>query len=99
VDLGPRANRSASVVVSELDSVCILQTREARKKISAMPLRRRDRQTPDPLKDRETPEGRGRQVPNPAMEREIHDLRARVVDKEIKQRHTTSVGDVSDFES
>jgi hypothetical protein len=86
-------------VVSEVDSVCILQTGKERKKISSMPLRRRDRQTPDPPEDREMPEGRGRQVPNPAMERYIHDLRARVVDMEIKQRRTTGVGDVSDFES
>ena len=88
-----------SVLVSDLDSICILQTGKARNKISAMLSRRRDRQTPDLPKDRETPEGRGRQVPNPAMERDIHDLHARVVDMEIKHRHTAGAGDVSDSES
>jgi hypothetical protein len=73
--------------------------RESEKRISAMPPTRRDRQTPDPPEEREMPRGRGRQVPNPAMERDIHDLRARVMDMEIKQRRTASVGDVSDFES
>jgi hypothetical protein len=86
-------------VVSELDSICILQTGKVRKKISAMPPRRRDRQTPDPPEDREMSRERGRQVPNLAMERDIHDLRARLVDMEIKQRRTTSVGDLSDSES
>jgi hypothetical protein len=62
--------------------------RESEKEFSAMPPRRRDRQTPDPLEDREVSRERGRQVPNPAMERDIHDLRARVVDMEIKQRRT-----------
>jgi hypothetical protein len=36
--------------------------------------RRRDRQTPDPLEDREMPRRRGKQMTNPAMEREMHDL-------------------------
>ena len=67
-------------MVSELESVFILQTGKARKKILAMPLRRRDRQTPDPPEEREMSRERGRQVQNPAMERDIHDLRARVMD-------------------
>jgi hypothetical protein len=64
-----------------------------------MPLRRRDRQTPDPLEDREVSRERGRQVQNPVVERDIHDLRARVVDMEIKQRHIADIGDVSAFKS
>jgi hypothetical protein len=64
-----------------------------------MPPRRRDRQTPDPLEEREMPGERGRQVPNPAMEREMHNIRTKLVDMEIKQRHTTGVGDVNESES
>jgi hypothetical protein len=64
-----------------------------------MPSRRRDRQTPDPLEEREMPRGRGRQVPNPAMEREMHDLRTRLEDMKTAQRCTIGVGDLSDFES
>jgi hypothetical protein len=86
-------------LISKPDFVCILQTGKARKKISAMPLRRRDRQTPDLPEDREMSRERGRQVPNPAMERDIHDLCTRVVDMEIKQSHTAGVGDVSESES
>jgi hypothetical protein len=82
-------------VVSYLDSVCILQTGKARNKISAMLSRRRDKQTPDLLEDREMSRERGRKVPNPSMERDIHDLRARVVDMEIKKRCIAGVGDVS----
>jgi hypothetical protein len=46
-----------------------------------MPLRRRDRQTPDPPEEREMPEERGRQVPNPTMEREMHNIRARLMER------------------
>jgi hypothetical protein len=56
--------------------------RGSEKKISAMPPRRRDRQTPDPPEEREMPRGRGRQVPNPAMEREMRDICARLEDME-----------------
>jgi hypothetical protein len=35
-------------------------------------------------------------VSNPVVERDIHDLHAKFVDMEIKQRHTTSIGDVSE---
>jgi hypothetical protein len=73
--------------------------RESEKEISAMPLRRRDRQTLVPPEDREMSRERGRQVPNPSMERDIHDLRAKVVDMEIKQRGAAGVGDLSDSES
>jgi hypothetical protein len=73
--------------------------KESDKEISAMPPRRRDRQTPDPLEEREIPRGRGRQVPNPAMEREMRDIRARLVDMETAQRHTASVRYVSESES
>jgi hypothetical protein len=73
--------------------------RESEKEISAMPLRRRDRKTPDPPEEREMPRGRGRQVPNPTMEREMHDIRARLEDMETTQRCTTGVGDVSDSKS
>jgi hypothetical protein len=73
--------------------------RESEKEISAMPPRRRDRQTPDPPEEREMSRERGRQVQNPAMEREMHDIRARLVDVEIKQRCTAGVGDVSESES
>jgi hypothetical protein len=64
-----------------------------------MPSRRRDRQTPDLLEEREMPGERGRQVPNPAMEREMHNIRARLLDVETKQRHTVGVGDVSESKS
>jgi hypothetical protein len=64
-----------------------------------MPLRRRDRQTPDPPEDREVSRERGRQVQNPEVERDLHDIRTRLVDVEIKQRHTTNIGDVSELES
>jgi hypothetical protein len=99
VDLGLRADRSVSVLVSELDSVCIFQTGKARKKISAMPSRRRDRQTPDPPEDRKIPRRKGRQMPNPAMERDMCDLRARLEDMETAQRCTIDVGYLSDSES
>jgi hypothetical protein len=69
------------------------------KGISTMPLRRRDRKTLDPPEDREMSRERGRKVPNPTMERDIHDLHAKVMDMEIKQRCTTSDGDLSDSES
>ena len=42
------------------------------------------------------PRGRGREVQNPEVERDLHNLRARVVDMEIRQRHTTDVGDISE---
>jgi hypothetical protein len=45
------------------------------------------------------PRERGRKVPNPAMEREMCNIRTRLVDMEIKQRRTASVGDVSESES
>jgi hypothetical protein len=64
-----------------------------------MPLRRRDRQTPDPLEEREMPRRRGRQMTNPAMEKEMRDLRAILEDMETKQRHTVSAGDLSYSES
>jgi hypothetical protein len=63
-----------------------------------MPPRRRDRQTLDLPEEREMPEGRGRQVRNPEVERDLHDIRAKLMDVEIKQRHTTDIGDVSEFE-
>jgi hypothetical protein len=61
--------------------------------------RRRDRQTPDLLEEREIPRRRGRQMLDPAMEREMHDLRARLEEMETSQRCTVSAGDVSDSES
>jgi hypothetical protein len=64
-----------------------------------MPLKRRDRQTPNPLEEREMSRERGRKVPNPTMEREMHNLRARVMDMKIKQRRTADVRDVSESES
>jgi hypothetical protein len=99
VDLSPRADRSTSVLVSELDSVFIFQTRKARKKISAMPPRRRDRKTPDLPEEREMPRRRGRQMPDPSMEREMCDLHARLEDMETTQRRTASARDLSDSES
>jgi hypothetical protein len=71
---------------------------EKREGISAMPPRRRDRQTPDLPKEREMLEGRGRQVQNLEVERDMHDIRARLVDVEIKKRRTADIGDVSEFE-
>jgi hypothetical protein len=99
VDLNPRADRSVSVLVSKLDFVCIFQIGKARKKISAMPLRRRDRKTPDPLEDREMPRRRGGQMPNPSMEREMCDLRTKLEDMETAQRRTAGARDLSDSES
>jgi hypothetical protein len=63
-----------------------------------MPPRRRDMQSPN-LEDREIPRRRGRQMTDPIMEREMRDLQARLKDMETTQRHTTSVGDLSDSES
>jgi hypothetical protein len=73
--------------------------REREKEISAMPPRRRDRQTPDPPEKREIPRGRNRQVPNPSMEREMCDISARLLDMETAQRCTVGVGYVIDSES
>jgi hypothetical protein len=61
--------------------------------------RRRDRQTPNPPKEREMPRRRGRQMTDPAMEKEMRDLRARLEDMETTQRCTVSAGDLSDSES
>jgi hypothetical protein len=83
-------------VVSELDFVCILQTGKVRKKISAMPPRRRDRQTPNPQEEREMSRERGRQVQNPEVERDLHDIRTRLVDMETRQRCIADVGDISE---
>jgi hypothetical protein len=73
--------------------------RESEKGILAMSVRRRDRQAPDPPEEREMPRGRGRLVPNPAMEREMRDICARLEDMETTQRHTTDVGDVSEYKN
>jgi hypothetical protein len=64
-----------------------------------MPLRRRDRKTPDPPEDREMLRRRGRQIPDPAMEREMHDLCARLEDLETTQRHIIGARDLSDSKS
>ena len=64
-----------------------------------MPPRRRDKQTPDPLEDREVSRERGRQVPNPEVERDLHDMHAKLMDMEIIQRRTTDVGDFSESEN
>jgi hypothetical protein len=85
-------------VVSEPRNIYLLSVAGKRERISAMPPRRRDRQTPNPPEEREMPEERGRQVPNPAMERDIHDIRARLMDMEMKQRCTIGAGDLSDSE-
>jgi hypothetical protein len=84
-------------LVSEPRKISLLSV--AGKRNFTMPPRRRDRQTPDPLEEREMPRRRGRQVPDPAIEREMRDLRARLEDMETKQRHTAGVGDVSESES
>ena len=63
-----------------------------------MPPRRRDRQSPNPEEEMETPRGRGREVQNPEVERDMHNIRARLVDMEIRQRCTADVGDISDSE-
>jgi hypothetical protein len=73
--------------------------RESEKEGFTMPLRRRDRKTPNPLEEMEMSRRRGRQMLDPAMEREMHDLRARLDDMETSQRCTTGAGDLSDFES
>jgi hypothetical protein len=64
-----------------------------------MPPRRRDKQTPDPLEEREIPRRRGRKMPEPAMATKMHDLRARIENMETTQRRTVGVGDLSDSES
>jgi hypothetical protein len=64
-----------------------------------MLLRRRNRQTLDPLEDREMPRRRGRQMTDPAMEREMRDLRARLEDMDTAQRCTVSARDLIDSES
>jgi hypothetical protein len=64
-----------------------------------MPLRRRDRQSPDPEEEREMSRGRGREVQNPEVERDLHNIHARLVDMEIRQRCTTDVGDISESEN
>jgi hypothetical protein len=51
-----------------------------------MPLRRRDRKTPDLPEEREIPRRRGRQMPDPTIEREMRDLCARLEDMETTQR-------------
>jgi hypothetical protein len=61
-----------------------------------MPLRRRDKQTPNPPKDREVSRERGREVSNLEVERDLHDIHARIVDVKIKQRHRVDIGDVSE---
>ena len=61
--------------------------------------RRRDRQTLDPLEEREIPRRRGRQMPDLAIEREMHDLRVRIEDMETTQRRIVDAGDISDSES
>jgi hypothetical protein len=64
-----------------------------------MPLRRRDRQTPDPPKEREMPIRIGRQLPDLAREREMHEMRARLDAMEIAQRRTVNAGDINESES
>jgi hypothetical protein len=64
-----------------------------------MPLRRKDRQTPNPEEEREISRGRGRQMQNPEVERDLHDIRARLVDMELRKRCTTDVEDLSESES
>jgi hypothetical protein len=64
-----------------------------------MPPRRRDRQTPDPPKEREMLRRRGRQITDPAMEKEMRDIRARLKDMETAQRCTVSARDLSDSKS
>jgi hypothetical protein len=64
-----------------------------------MPLRRRDRKTPDPPEEREIPRSMGRQMPDLALEREMRYLHAKLEDMETTQRCTASAGDLSDSES
>ena len=64
-----------------------------------MPLRRRGRQIPDPLEEREIPRRRDRKLPDPAREKEMCELRARIDAMETTQRHIVNAGDISDVES
>jgi hypothetical protein len=64
-----------------------------------MPQRRRDRQTPDPLEDREVSRERGRQVQIQEVERDLHNIHVGLLNVEIKQKHRADIGDVSEFES
>jgi hypothetical protein len=61
--------------------------------------RRRDKQTPDPLEEREMLRRRGRQMIDLAMEKEMHDLHARLEDMETTQRCIVSARDLSDSKS
>jgi hypothetical protein len=65
-----------------------------------MPLRRRDRQTPNQPEKREMSRRRGRQMTDPSMAKEMWDLRSRLEDMETTQRRIFSaIVDLSDSES
>jgi hypothetical protein len=49
-----------------------------RERFAAMPPRRRDRKTPDPLEEREITRRRGRQLLDPPRAREMCELRVRL---------------------
>jgi hypothetical protein len=72
---------------------------EGKEIFTAMPPRRRDRQTPDPPEEREMPRRRGRQLPEPPGAREMRELRARMDAMETTQRRTVGAGDISESES
>jgi hypothetical protein len=59
-----------------------------------MPLRRRDRKTPNPPEEREMPRRRGRQLPEPPGAREMCEMRARIDAMEI-HRGMQSVLEIS----
>jgi hypothetical protein len=64
-----------------------------------MPLRRRNRQTPDPPEEREMPRRRGKKLPDPPEARDVCNLRARMDAMEIAQRCAVGTGDLSDSKS
>jgi hypothetical protein len=64
-----------------------------------MPPRRRDRQIPDPIEEREMPRRRDRKIHDPAREREMHELCARLDAMETTQRRTIKTGDIRKSES
>jgi hypothetical protein len=74
-------------------------SREKGDNFIAMLLRRRDRQLPDPIEEREMPRRRDRKIPDPTRERDMRELHSRMDSMEISQRHTVDDGDISEDES
>jgi hypothetical protein len=89
----------ASSLVSEHRKIFFSFYSRERRNFTAMPLRRRNRQTLNPPKEWEMPRRRSRQLPDPPKARDVRDLRAGMDAMEITQRCTAGAGDLSDSES